>query len=55
MEQQEQVQTTKGLVDRSQLVINCGEDVTPTAKVNWTEYHLSGELVRRDVAVALFA
>ena len=54
MEQQEQVLTTKGLVNRDQLVINCGEDVTPTAKAKWTEYRLDGELVRRDVAIALF-
>jgi len=48
-----QVHTIKGLVDRDLLEV---EDIVtdePNARVIATEWHLNGELVRRDVAVSI--
>ena len=48
-----QVHTTKGLVDRDNLVVSDIVSDEPNARVIATEWHLEGELVRRDVAVSI--
>lgn len=45
--------TTKGDIEESLLTKTEGFDETETEIVNWTEYHLNGELVKRDVHLAL--
>ncbi len=45
------VHTTKGLIDRDRLVPTDIITDEPNARVTATEWHLDGELVRRDVNV----
>ena len=45
------VHTTKGLVDRDLLTVTDIVSDEPNARVTATEWHLDGELVRRDVNV----
>lgn len=45
------VQTTKGLLDRSQLEVKDVVVEEDNARITATEWYLSGELVRRDVNV----
>lgn len=47
------VQTTKGLVERDLLVVSDVVSEEDNARVVATEWHLDGELVRRDVAVSI--
>jgi len=48
-----QVHTTKGLIDRDRLVARDIVSEEDNARVVATEWHLDGELVRRDVAVSI--
>lgn len=50
-----QVHTTKGLVDRNLLKVKDIVSDEPNARVIATEWHLDGELVRRDVAVSILS
>ena len=45
------VQTTKGLIERDTLEVRDIVEEHDNARVNATEWFLSGELVRRDVNV----
>jgi hypothetical protein len=48
------VHTTKGLIERDRLVVTdvvCEDD---NSRAIATEWHLDGELVRRDCAVSIF-
>jgi len=47
------VQTTKGLIDRDLLIASDIVTEEENARVIATEWHLDGELVRRDVAVSI--
>lgn len=49
----EQVQTKKGLLDRSSLTVKDIVFDEPNARVVATEWYLGAELVRRDVAVSI--
>jgi len=49
------VHTTKGLIDREKLVVKDIVTDEPNARVVATEWHLDGELVRRDVAVSILS
>ena len=46
-----QIHTTKGLIDKEQLVVKDIIDFTEDARVIATEWYLEDELVRRDVNV----
>lgn len=48
-----QVHTIKGLIDRDMLDVTDVISDEPNARVIATEWHLGGELVRRDVAVSI--
>lgn len=48
-----QVQTTKGLVAMDRMEVQDIITVEDNARVIATEWHLDGELVRRDVAVSI--
>lgn len=48
-----QVWTTKGLIDRGRLVVTDIINEEDNARSIATEWHLNGELVRRDVAVSI--
>ena len=48
-----QVHTTKGLIDRGQLMVKDIVTEEENARVVATEWFLGDELVRRDVAVAV--
>ena len=50
-----QVHTIKGLIERSLLVATDIISEEDNARVIATEWHLDGELVRRDVAVSILA
>ena len=45
------VHTTKGMIDRHRLVVTDVVSDEDNARVTATEWHLDGELVRRDVNV----
>lgn len=45
--------TTKGDLEESLLIMTEGSDETDTETANWIEYHLDGELVKRDVHLIL--
>ena len=45
--------TTHGDLEESLLIKTEGSDETENEISNWTEYHLDGELVRRDVHLVL--
>ena len=45
--------TTKGDLDESLLIMTEGSDETDTETANWIEYHLDGELVKRDYQFVL--
>ena len=45
--------TTKGDLEESLLIKTEGLDDSDTEISNWTEYHLDGELVKRDVHLIL--
>ena len=47
------VQTTKGLIERDRLVATDITSEEVNARIIATEWHLDGELVRRDVAVSI--
>jgi len=47
------VHTTKGLIDRDLLIASDIVTEEENARVIATEWHLDGELVRRDVAVSI--
>jgi len=47
------VQTTRGLIERDRLVASDIVSEEDNARVVATEWHLDGELVRRDVAVSI--
>jgi len=47
------VQTTRGLIERDRLVASDIISEEDNARVVATEWHLDGELVRRDVAVSI--
>ena len=47
------VHTTKGLIDRERLIATDIVSEEDNARVVATEWHLDGELVRRDVAVSI--
>jgi len=47
------VQTTKGDIPIEQLVVKDLIELQDNARVIATEWHLDGELVRRDVAVSV--
>jgi len=49
------VHTTKGLIDREKLAVTDIITNEPNARVVATEWHLDGELVRRDVAVSILS
>lgn len=49
------VHTVKGLIDRDRLEVNDIVSDEDNARVIATEWHLDGELVRRDVAVSLLS
>lgn len=48
-----QVHTTKGLIERERLIASDIVSEEDNARVIATEWHLDGELVRRDVAVSI--
>lgn len=50
-----QVHTTKGLIDRHRLSVTDIVTDEDNARVTATEWHLDGELVRRDVNVNILA
>ena len=45
--------TTKGDLEESLLIKTEGSEESENEISNWTEYHLDGELVRRDVHLIL--
>ena len=47
------VHTTKGLIERDRLTATDIVEEHDNARVLATEWHLDGELVRRDVAVSI--
>lgn len=47
------VHTTKGLIERDRLTATDVVSEEANARVIATEWHLDGELVRRDVAVSI--
>ena len=47
------VHTTKGLIERDRLIVTDIVSEEDNARVVATEWHLDGELVRRDVAVSI--
>lgn len=47
------VHTTKGLIERDRLVVTDIVEEHDNARVVATEWHLDGELVRRDVAASI--
>lgn len=47
------VHTTKGLIERSKLTVKDIVDEGENHRAIATEWHLDGELVRRDVAVSI--
>ena len=47
------VHTTKGLIERHRLAVTDIVTDEENARVVATEWHLDGELVRRDVAVSI--
>jgi hypothetical protein len=47
------VHTTKGLIDRADLIATDVVSEEDNARVIATEWHFDGELVRRDVAVSI--
>lgn len=47
------VHTTKGLIERELLTVTDIVSEEDNARVVATEWHLEGELVRRDVAVSI--
>lgn len=49
------VHTTKGLIERDRLVVNDIVSDEENARVIATEWHLDGELVRRDVIVSILS
>lgn len=49
------VHTTKGLIDRKKLVATDILDEGENHRAIATEWHLDGELVRRDVAVSILS
>lgn len=50
-----QVHTTKGLIDRDRLTVTDIASEEDNARIVATEWHLDGELVRRDVAVSILS
>lgn len=48
-----QVQTTRGMIDRDRLTVTDITSEEDNARIIATEWHLDGELVRRDVAVSI--
>jgi hypothetical protein len=49
------VHTAKGLIERERLIATDIVSEEPGARVTATEWHLDGELVRRDVNVNILA
>lgn len=49
------VHTTKGLIERDRLIATDTVRDEDNARVIATEWHLDGELVRRDVAVSILS
>lgn len=49
------VHTTKGLIERERLTVKDIVSDEDNARVTATEWHLDGELVRRDVAVSILS
>lgn len=47
------VYTTKGLIERDRLTVTDVVSEEDNSRAIATEYHLDGELVRRDVAVSI--
>lgn len=48
------VLTTKGMIEYGELTVNDIVEVADNHRKIATEYHLGGELVRRDVVVNIF-